>query len=776
MANHVEDKTWTIPQIMYRIFSDDDMAQWLLSRDSNPPTTINADMMSNSFTADMCNVVEEKGGHFFKSKEEVSSYNSSDHSQEIEALDTSDRAGASGEKNSSHKSRNSSGNSDTDSSTSTPLKLSSAEKMVCVLHGTFRNRSYMSVTDSRTPFAFLEAPSEATEGVRRLVLDAMHDHLFMAMHYWLVNGNSVVIAVKYPLDSTYSIRRCVILIKPYPDWRYPSFEDVIESAIVEDMPNCQFCQFRGYTYCDCVQLSMKRPKSRVPANLTDPWNMWKYVFIHHDSGLKKERIILTNYLQGITIASEYRIIMNPTVGNSKEKHAMEYQHYLNSVRPLFNNRMLTWGMPNHAIQNKGQDSAQCKPICILDSLPMMNQQQWQDAAKMETSGCVSGELFEQLQEGATVEELDEVGIPQYDDLTLEFTADRPSISSYEYKQEYQTSIPNTGLRKSQQQQSSTEFGQDSGRTVIHPSYRSHPLQPQPPLSTYIPSENMKASGSNPMMILGEVEQHQSFMPVVAPVGAFQNIVQNSKTEFCHLSQQQPPQMAIPTAMNRSFGIDLRNVPCDPQQEPSSSIHVPYEQGENLATNASALFSANQQPQSSSIFIPINSGQRFGQSPTAGSYSKDVRQQFSQTQSGKLDSDGGGSSGTGGDTGTATGSATRDDDADSTEDRAVAKVLLAEADNLPAHNDIRCGCKLCGTSFTRKYDLKRHIKSTHLAVYKYSCPFCDGKFKKQHELDVHRRENHERSQLFYCDHCSKSFSSDSNRRRHIRTLHGTDLPP
>eukprot|EP00184_Porphyridium_aerugineum_P007365 CAMPEP_0184706852 /NCGR_PEP_ID=MMETSP0313-20130426/36975_1 /TAXON_ID=2792 /ORGANISM="Porphyridium aerugineum, Strain SAG 1380-2" /LENGTH=780 /DNA_ID=CAMNT_0027168419 /DNA_START=711 /DNA_END=3053 /DNA_ORIENTATION=- len=84
------------------------------------------------------------------------------------------------------------------------------------------------------------------------------------------------------------------------------------------------------------------------------------------------------------------------------------------------------------------------------------------------------------------------------------------------------------------------------------------------------------------------------------------------------------------------------------------------------------------------------------------------------------------------------------------------------------------CKICSQPFSRKHDLKRHIKTIHLRERSFKCNSCESKFKRRQHLESHVKTVHEKSSSFVCDRCGKVFTADSTRRRHLRTIHGSDL--
>jgi hypothetical protein len=83
------------------------------------------------------------------------------------------------------------------------------------------------------------------------------------------------------------------------------------------------------------------------------------------------------------------------------------------------------------------------------------------------------------------------------------------------------------------------------------------------------------------------------------------------------------------------------------------------------------------------------------------------------------------------------------------------------------------CKFCpDRKFHHRYDLVRHIKTSHLKERTFQCHLCPSRFKRRNHRDTHIKAVHEKSMKFVCQYCSKSYTADSTRRKHIRTAHNT----
>ena len=55
------------------------------------------------------------------------------------------------------------------------------------------------------------------------------------------------------------------------------------------------------------------------------------------------------------------------------------------------------------------------------------------------------------------------------------------------------------------------------------------------------------------------------------------------------------------------------------------------------------------------------------------------------------------------------------------------------------------CQLCGRTFTKKCDLKRHVNQVHLKLRPYKCNQCDASFPRRPQLKIHVRKAHDNSQ-------------------------------
>eukprot|EP00184_Porphyridium_aerugineum_P003650 CAMPEP_0184696036 /NCGR_PEP_ID=MMETSP0313-20130426/3466_1 /TAXON_ID=2792 /ORGANISM="Porphyridium aerugineum, Strain SAG 1380-2" /LENGTH=544 /DNA_ID=CAMNT_0027154591 /DNA_START=99 /DNA_END=1733 /DNA_ORIENTATION=+ len=337
MAHNPEDNDplWNVDSILRHISSDAQLASWLLARQSVPPTAITPDMMKYSFTAKRYAVEEQvQPVKLFKKNERDSASQSRTNSSsnpDTKPKSSTEEEGA---------------RPNNDTSELRNLVFSEPETTVTVLHGTGWHRSFATIVDSRSPFSFLEPPSDAAAGVHRVVIERAENHLFFFVNYFLVNGNSCLLILRFPYDPSFPGKKCFLVLRPYPANRYPGTADVIESAFITALPTCQYCIFRGSATCECSILAWKRSKPQIPSDQRDPWSLFNRFMLLFESNLQSHRVVLTNYVKNIIVTTKVMTQVVPTIGHSlQEEHASSYQHYLDSVLPAFNDKMISWAMP-----------------------------------------------------------------------------------------------------------------------------------------------------------------------------------------------------------------------------------------------------------------------------------------------------------------------------------------------------------------------------------------------------------------------------------------------
>eukprot|EP00184_Porphyridium_aerugineum_P000080 CAMPEP_0184707408 /NCGR_PEP_ID=MMETSP0313-20130426/37254_1 /TAXON_ID=2792 /ORGANISM="Porphyridium aerugineum, Strain SAG 1380-2" /LENGTH=369 /DNA_ID=CAMNT_0027168983 /DNA_START=1573 /DNA_END=2682 /DNA_ORIENTATION=+ len=108
------------------------------------------------------------------------------------------------------------------------------------------------------------------------------------------------------------------------------------------------------------------------------------------------------------------------------------------------------------------------------------------------------------------------------------------------------------------------------------------------------------------------------------------------------------------------------------------------------------------------------------------------------------------------------------------DISVVLSYLKEIDAFPMNQPERFQCRFCPITFSRKYDLKRHVHTKHLPESRnFACELCSSKFKRREHLDAHYAHIHQRASV-KCSHCDRLLTSESNLRRHLRNIHEIEL--
>mmetsp|Transcript_7608 Transcript_7608/g.23067 ORF Transcript_7608/g.23067 Transcript_7608/m.23067 type:complete len:465 (-) Transcript_7608:118-1512(-) len=84
------------------------------------------------------------------------------------------------------------------------------------------------------------------------------------------------------------------------------------------------------------------------------------------------------------------------------------------------------------------------------------------------------------------------------------------------------------------------------------------------------------------------------------------------------------------------------------------------------------------------------------------------------------------------------------------------------------NDNACG--ICGASFSRQYELRRHVTGVHYKRRNHGCPVCGKGFSQKGHLNEHLRLSHQGDRGHTCSVCKKKFASQSKVLRHVRAVH------
>ncbi|KAI9353068.1 hypothetical protein DFJ73DRAFT_624586 [Zopfochytrium polystomum] len=77
----------------------------------------------------------------------------------------------------------------------------------------------------------------------------------------------------------------------------------------------------------------------------------------------------------------------------------------------------------------------------------------------------------------------------------------------------------------------------------------------------------------------------------------------------------------------------------------------------------------------------------------------------------------------------------------------------------------CPIEGCGRTFNKGLNLRSHIK-THAADKIFTCRVCGGTFRRSHDLKRHESSLHASFRAFPCGRCPKSFSRLDALKRHV----------
>mmetsp|Transcript_11927 Transcript_11927/g.36356 ORF Transcript_11927/g.36356 Transcript_11927/m.36356 type:complete len:178 (+) Transcript_11927:367-900(+) len=86
------------------------------------------------------------------------------------------------------------------------------------------------------------------------------------------------------------------------------------------------------------------------------------------------------------------------------------------------------------------------------------------------------------------------------------------------------------------------------------------------------------------------------------------------------------------------------------------------------------------------------------------------------------------------------------------------------------------CGICGSKFTRSYDVKRHVNQVHGRRKGYPCDLCDLVFSKRLDLNEHIQREHGSVEVFNCPYCRKAFGDMERYRAHVAQNHFTEENP
>lgn len=83
------------------------------------------------------------------------------------------------------------------------------------------------------------------------------------------------------------------------------------------------------------------------------------------------------------------------------------------------------------------------------------------------------------------------------------------------------------------------------------------------------------------------------------------------------------------------------------------------------------------------------------------------------------------------------------------------------------------CAICKATFTRSYDVKRHVVQVHGKRSGYPCDLCNLAFSKRVDLNHHIQSVHGSREVFNCPYCRKAFGDMARYRSHVTESHSAD---
>ena len=82
------------------------------------------------------------------------------------------------------------------------------------------------------------------------------------------------------------------------------------------------------------------------------------------------------------------------------------------------------------------------------------------------------------------------------------------------------------------------------------------------------------------------------------------------------------------------------------------------------------------------------------------------------------------------------------------------------------NEKTFDCKQSEQSFSRKTNLKSHMKVDHGNRNLLQCDLCDNTFEESHQLELHLMNNHDTVAKYSCDICNKHFMKKWRLEKHF----------
>eukprot|EP00184_Porphyridium_aerugineum_P000732 CAMPEP_0184698028 /NCGR_PEP_ID=MMETSP0313-20130426/4786_1 /TAXON_ID=2792 /ORGANISM="Porphyridium aerugineum, Strain SAG 1380-2" /LENGTH=631 /DNA_ID=CAMNT_0027156905 /DNA_START=412 /DNA_END=2310 /DNA_ORIENTATION=- len=311
-----------IPLLFKYLFSKDEIASYLVSKEQLPPSSLSKQVQSRSITMSSLLTPDPNAAAFLLKRADERYYD------ELAENDSSSQA----EKN-KHLSN---------------VIPAEREEMVNICHTNGINHAFVSATDNRTPLAFLETVSTTVPGVRRLVCikldesDIPNAHI-ICTYYHCHDGRSNMTILCYQLEPHIYTEKYFVLLDRYPSYRYPIISDILETMIAYDEFLCNYCCLRGHTECQCSTKMVERLAPPIPArSQRDPWNLHVWAWCVMEPGLKKYSIVLQNYRHNI---SHQAHTFHETIASFGTEAARNraLQLYATALKPYFDRQMVYGG-------------------------------------------------------------------------------------------------------------------------------------------------------------------------------------------------------------------------------------------------------------------------------------------------------------------------------------------------------------------------------------------------------------------------------------------------
>mmetsp|Transcript_2154 Transcript_2154/g.3874 ORF Transcript_2154/g.3874 Transcript_2154/m.3874 type:complete len:611 (-) Transcript_2154:262-2094(-) len=331
VARNAPSLKYSPSEVLIRLFQDEVAATWLLSKERYPPSSISGDIMRQAITYDGIVMPDPaQQGHIFSKREQK---------QEQQELGDGIMAPSSSSEPSLLKG-NQSNPTNASGDQINPFGFmnkepSSAEKIVYLMHGSTERYSLLSVSDTRIPFSFMETAGTLVPGVHRCVSEYSENGIVVTSNYWLMDGRSNISIFFFDFRPKVYVERYMLLLAPYPSYRYPSMADVLELASIVDEALCQFCVVaKGLTTCECEKGIKERMKAGPLGFLQkqDTWELWKWLHRVYESGFKRYNAVFENKANKTIVPTMVYSQLVPTFDSSL-LHRHGVQTYVDVISP-----------------------------------------------------------------------------------------------------------------------------------------------------------------------------------------------------------------------------------------------------------------------------------------------------------------------------------------------------------------------------------------------------------------------------------------------------------